>query len=255
LEYTSNTSAKPSSTTVAKQDLPFYLISVSEDFWTKAAADQIQESASNKYSVIHAPNSIVEESLTIRNEECVAQAARLYLVYPVMLVLNEKYKNVIKYHPENGTKDDPDDPNRQLRMDFVWTIKRGGEDVTVAILEYKRQGYIRAQEFEDAYKDGRSRRRALKERLHNPEFSYIEGNAAKFVKQVASYATAQQCRYVSLFDWNTFVLMHCDKLREKNVGETVETTTITEPNKFRKALLGFLLKACEHADVPIPSTS
>jgi hypothetical protein len=247
----SNTSAKASSKTVQNQELPHHLILAEPEFWTDPANDYIRKAIEDEESVLHATSSPIEESLTIDNEECVAQSARAYLIHPVMLVLNEKYRTTIEYHLEVKTKE-----SGKLRVDFVWTFKREGKNVTVAILEYKHRGYIRVAEFEKAeFKARRPDKRVVKRPKFGPYNSEIKGNAFKFVRQVAVYVIDEKCPYVSLFDWNALVLMHCDKLQGVNIGPIVRATAIAESNDFRKALLGFLLEACKGADVPIPSLS
>ena len=127
---------------------------------------------------------------------------------------------------------------------------------TVAVLELKRRGVLRRDDFESAKADAANREAKIEESYANmlsndadAEATNFEGNAFWLSKQAAAYAIEQETQFVGLFDWDSMFLFRFGEFNpgEEGVGESAYGTWVEDrnPTFFRKALFGFLVAACE----------
>jgi hypothetical protein len=253
---TRNPSAQISTVNHSKQKIPYYLTEIDEKRWVRPATKHISKQENKQSPVLSRPSALIERPLLIKNEASVVASARLYLIHSINLLLGELYGNKIECTPEMAFQRSIIDSQtnmvtvRHMRMDLNWRAKVNGKAVIVAIMEFKKRRYINEEDFDTAVltpEEVRDFRREWKRSAPARKLtiqSKITGNLGKFTKQVAAYAEAEACPYVVLFDWNNLVLMQFDK--DGAIGISARTT-IVKPDNFRKALLGFLLVACEEA--------
>jgi hypothetical protein len=131
-----------------------------------------------------------------------------------------------------------------LRPDHV--VKLQGKNEVVMIVEYKRCGYIRYGEFEDAMYDEDEIEEARDSMKKTGRITTLNNrsNALVFVKQTTAYHQKTGCRYVALCDYDGLVLLQFRGGKDLN---SVYATTVLRL-VFRKALLQFLLEACLDVD-------
>jgi hypothetical protein len=188
----------------------------------------------------------IERPFLMITEGDVLRATTLYVVHPINLALNAKYRNTPIYCAENFREG--------ICCDITWKYHNGEDLVTIAVLELKRRGVLWWDEFECAKSDARNRDDKMEEAYENMDdddrvATTFEGNAVKLSQQAAAYAIRQRTQFIGLFDWDSMFLFQFCKLdlAKKDIGDWAYGTWVedTEPTFFRKTLFGFLVAACE----------
>lgn len=135
----------------------------------------------------------VEKTHLLSVEVDVARASAQHLVYPINMVLPELFQGIdILCHSEVTQ-------GQHSRFYVRWAIARPGQpELTFAILEYKREGVLRWEDFELALctekdvveqMDGANQRDAK---------TLLEDNAETISKQAREYSTT--CKDIAVFD-------------------------------------------------------
>lgn len=200
-----------------------------------------------------------ERATQHRNEADVVRSAAMYLVHPVMAVLDADpiTSGAIVLHAEDASVVN-NNITSTVRTDITfYRYNPVGDDRPICVMEFKRRGVIRPDQFETAFAAGAPANGGT---LFNHE-------ALKLIQQAATYAITFQTRHVALFDWSFMVLCYFGDMQYNNpstVGNRVEIQVLpvgnpSTPNGlgfnnsarshlFRPALLGFLKSA--YAETP-----
>jgi len=184
--------------------------------------------------------------LNLSTETDVVNAAQMYVIYPVVEILDILYKGKFDVFGEyaatmgqewekeeeeeesededndyndndnddgdddNGTGEIPEEKKMSLRYDLVFKTKTGK---IIAIIESKRRGQIRRGDFDNAIIPFEDMDKPSKVSAKIQEAREIRGgknlllaNGLSFTKQVSAYAASGSCEYVALFNWEHLIL-------------------------------------------------
>jgi len=189
----------------------------------------------------------IERPFLMVTEGDVLRATTLYVVHPINLALNAKYRDTPIYCLAENFREG-------IRCDITWKYQNGENLDTIAVLELKRRGVLLWKEFACAQSDARNREDKMQEAYKNVgddimATTLLTGNAMTLSKQAAAYAIRQKTQFVALFDWDSMFLFQFCKLdlAQKEPGDWAYGTWVedTGPTFFRKTLFGFLVAACE----------
>ncbi|KAI4923124.1 uncharacterized protein J4E92_007877 [Alternaria infectoria] len=181
----------------------------------------------------------------------------LYVIAPIIEVLNHKYGDTFEYTTELShsiEKEDPvnDKAQNGVRFDAVFLKRQGGG--VIALLEFKKKEYLVYRDFEGA----------LVEEAGSSPDGGLTRNGAIFTKQISAYAVKSGCKHVALFNWDHLLLFDFFQLEKKSnierfIGKKARLTWVVEREELRgkhmkqhlirKALLGWLLQAFKDADM------
>ncbi|KAF2006015.1 hypothetical protein P154DRAFT_570745 [Amniculicola lignicola CBS 123094] len=229
--------ASASSGTTEKERIPLLLIEIDYTMWSERATEYLNEQHKLLAPQLQRSVAMSQDTWAFLTENDVVRACELYLINPVMQALSAEYKSIVCTGEHNIKK---------LRVDMSWFIQGNNDKrTTVALLEYKRRGYIDEKQF--AICDESMAEEQLDKQKSLGKSKIIEkSNADYFVRQAAAYARREQCKYVALCDWSTLILLKFDKLGISYVGDSAHAAVVPQ-DSARKALLGFILEACEAA--------
>jgi len=191
------------------------------------------------------------------SEGDISNTIHLYVIAPILEVLNHKYGDTFEYttelSPTIEKEDDGDGkPKNGVRFDAVFLKRQGGR--TIAVLEFKRKEYLVYRDFEGAL---------VKEKGSSAE-GLLKRNGDIFTKQISAYAVTSGCKHVALFNWDDLLLFYFFQLENKTnsarrIGKKARLVWVEEredsrgwhiqTQSIRKALLGWLLRAFEDADM------
>ncbi|KAF2789066.1 hypothetical protein K505DRAFT_254126 [Melanomma pulvis-pyrius CBS 109.77] len=215
-------------------------------YWSAKAQEKLNESRYWKSARLQQRTQWTGLT-TLVNEADVVYASAQYLISPIESILNIEYGDRIRISSEKPGKSGKIGEGH-IRMDLVF--HRPEKEQTIAILEYKRRGFLQRRDFQGAFTSsnvglGEKLSRAANDPL-------LKDNAFVSSKQAAAYAIDTQTPFVAIFDWDTMVLFEFNNLKDDNVGEVAFGTWVDENGRetFRKVLLGWVLKACQARDVP-----
>lgn len=182
---------------------------------------------------------------TLLNEADVKYASAHYLIGLIESILDIEYGDRIRISSEKSEKDE----EGHIQIDLVFHQPETQE--IIAVLEYKRRGFLRRIDFSSAFASTDvEREKKLSKAVRKP---LLQNNGLIFSKQAAAYATDSQTRFVALFDWDTMAVFDFNNPSDDNVGEVAFGTWVEENGgqaTFRKVLLGWVLKACQEKGVP-----
>jgi len=217
--------------------------------YAQKASDTLKKLASS----LRNPLPAVERPFRMLTEGDVLRATTLYVTHPINQALNAKYKNTPIYCLSENVKGG-------VRCDIIWKYKNGNDFHTIAVLELKRRGVLRWDDFQCAESDAANRETKIQEAYarmdddDNDDGGYavattFRGNAVQLSKQAAAYAIRQKTQFVGLFDWDSMFLFQFGELDlgQRAIGDSAHGTWVEDesPTFFRKTLLGFLVAACE----------
>ncbi|KAK5995187.1 hypothetical protein PT974_03584 [Cladobotryum mycophilum] len=125
-------------------------------------------------------------------------------------------------------------------FDRVWSCydAKAEDWKRFAIVDYKRPGVIRRDEFRKALKE-----RDYLDKSHKEAPELFKKNSETLMKQAVNYADQYSTKYVALFDWDTLVLFYMESQDGNTGGECYFVTIIHNRKHMRRALLGFLERA------------
>lgn len=230
-----------SGNTTRSTDPPKVLVPAPVAEWTRRA-----DTLLNQYRRAHSMNSrlpAVERSFHMNTEADVVRATTLYVLHPINQAINAMYGNAICCFAEHSTG--------PVRCDFVWKYFDGQNWHSLAILEMKRRGILRNDDFASAF----ARVEDVQEKVweayakagENKDPTHLTNNAVMLSKQAAAYALRYRTQFIAIFDWDSLFLYRFRDLRaeEETVGDWAYGTWVREEEGFRKALLGLLVRACQ----------
>ncbi|KAH8742736.1 hypothetical protein F5883DRAFT_477735 [Diaporthe sp. PMI_573] len=195
-----------------------------------------------------------EQAMQHNNEADVVRAAAMYLLHPVMAALDAgPTTNGGFILQSEDVRIANTNTNNTVRTDITfYRISPVGGHRAISVMEFKRRGVIRPNQFEAAIAAGAPAGGG----------TLFEGEALKLIKQAATYAMMFQTRHVALCDWSYLVLCYFGDMQYNNppnVGARVQIQILPvgnpgTPNRlgfnnsatshlFRPALLGFLKSA------------
>ncbi|KAI0468044.1 hypothetical protein F4859DRAFT_223056 [Xylaria cf. heliscus] len=198
-----------------------------------------------------------ENAMIHANEGDVARAAAMYLIHPINQALSAILppSGQVKCFSEKAEK------TKGVCCDIGFKKMSNLNPSYFAVVEYKRRGIIKDDEFAAASRTITEPASITKhvEAAYNDkkvEFigTFFKGNSRKLMKRASAYAIQYNTKYVALFDWDRLVLIHFLKLNTtiddmarpmEGIGDYCEISMIkdTESHAMRVALLGFLLRA------------
>lgn len=125
-------------------------------------------------------------------------------------------------------------------MDLCFKYRMNGQTRVLAIIEFKRGGYIKTKEFGDALCEEGEEENKKEELDREDEDSCIEENTRAWwmYKQAKTYCDTHDTTYSAIFDYQSLVL-------HNTAGPYGGMVTVVKPKEFRKALLGYLLDAAD----------
>lgn len=175
-----------------------------------------------------------EGSRALLNEADVSDAASPQLLNPVDLALCARHPGVIRSFNQY--------PVGTARADRCWFQENQGVPTLFAVLDYKRPGVIRREEFEAAVvQDVQSDPRLA---LLEPEDSLFTGNSRILLQQAVNYANQYQTQFVAFFDWETLLLLVLPCQEGALGGDWCYASIIrNDGGQIRRGLLGFLERA------------
>lgn len=234
--------ARASSEATGDQDPPRVFVDTHPSRWIVPANAFLRSSTATtnpelSKGTMADPESAMAELST---EQDVVRVANHFLMYPIGKAINAKYTTKITQSTE--AKQD------RCRSDHSFNIHQDDKarKKTIMVVEFKRLCTIKKKEFTNATCKESEKSNALRI-LNNrgiPTAIEEDCNAYWYTKQATAYAQTWDCKYVALCDYETLVLLHFDD------GLDSARITIVPRHSFRKALLGFLIEACEFAGVP-----
>ncbi|KAL6361331.1 hypothetical protein LRP88_04798 [Fusarium phalaenopsidis] len=176
-----------------------------------------------------------EETRSLLLEADVSDASALQLINPVDLALSA-------HHPREIFQLNQEASNiigARARADKTWHRRLGRGASRFAVLDYKRPGVIRLDEFADAcYRLDDFRRRIAS--LDNGGPTAFYGNAEILLKQAVNYSFQYQTKYIAYFDWDTLLLIYLEDAEGTNGGIYCCVELLMDRSQFRRAFLGFL---------------
>lgn len=285
--------ASTSSTTTANFIAPTFLIN-----WNAAQFENRADDALNSKKVILShlvkTDGPMEppSGFTLKTEGDVVRFAETQMIFSIGEVLDVLYPGLWTIQSEVQTKTKGKDKDKTQAQTQAQTQTKAGSDKEddivcrfdiifqtkgtdaeppkpIAILEYKRVGGIRTNDFKMAIVRENASTAEIKafknDAVEKGIASQIKANGLKYTKQAGKYAADQECPYVAVFNWHHLFLYHFSELMEvknngkKNTaGQTAKVCWVSEGPKLegfahaqegviRKALLGWLLFAFKEA--------
>ncbi|KAJ8109517.1 hypothetical protein OPT61_g7402 [Boeremia exigua] len=211
--------ATASSTGTLKQKPPKVLMRVKSTFWTGKADSYLGSNSAKQSKELN--------TMVVADPEIVASPLKLESDYKTDITIGTEVRS------------------DNFRHDLSFKVERGTtKEKTVAIIEFKRLGYIDYNEFDKASYDDESAAKArfndLKQN-HETTTLTIQNSSLVLIKQATAYAMKWRCRSVALCDYDNLVLL---KYADSFGLDFVEVTTVPRC-EIRKALLGFFISACD----------
>ena len=167
------------------------------------------------------------------------RAAALYFLHPVEHGADSQAPRCVSIHclsESTGPKN--------IRPDIVY--RKNGRNF--ALLEYKIIGVVDWTKFNEARLAATASPnvvREMREKAEDKKFeTFFEGKALKIIKQMRNYSKddEQSTQYIAMFNWD-WLFMSIFNSDEEVVHGTLAHRNGSQRNRFRKALLGWLLEA------------
>ncbi|POS73591.1 hypothetical protein DHEL01_v208009 [Diaporthe helianthi] len=203
-----------------------------------------------------------EAAQWIYSEQDVVNASTLHFTHPVNQALSlvhrdDSYLCEVTKGKSNNTSGGTSSRSRADTLYFKGRPKQGEHPGTsnhpMACLEFKKVRTLKAQYFRNRIvttnEEHRDRLAAIaegdREHLH-------EKNVSILLSQATHYALKFKTPFIALFDYQTLILLVMDQASEKDGkakgGDFTYMTVMSDSSQFRKAFLGFLLCAHQHAE-------
>jgi hypothetical protein len=255
---------KASSVTTALAVPPRVLLCSSGEYYSQRADDYLKLQSTRQSSLTNQTVGTEFSQISLDNEQSLVLASDLYILKPILSILQCKYGKDFRVTCEaKPKKDELENGESATRVDLVFRSTKGEQEVIFAI-EYKRREQIRYNDFKMALlpKDASSNEIAEKAAASMNELndSFLKDNGLNTTKQVTTYADQFRCPYIALLNWDHLQLLEFNKLREAaatgtKAGPTAKLTWVSETRhsegehvhagNIRKVLLGFAIEAFE----------
>jgi hypothetical protein len=225
-----------SSTTVLKQPPLKMLTELPYMYWVGPADTFLLKQKSRtdiELTTCKAPPQIASG---VDKEADVVTIAGENLITPLMVAIKHIYPQLTRYAEVNLDK---------LRADCIFKTRTQQNNSVVMVVEYKRCWYIHDDQFRKAFKPLSQVDKIAKEMIaKGVETTLARGsNALFFIKQATAYYQISKCRYIALCDYEHLILIKYRTWYDLRSADV----TIVPRDLMLKALLGFLLEACEVA--------
>lgn len=274
VDTTTYKSVKPSSESTSKAKPPLILRHVpSKHFWD-LADNTLRAPTFTNHCQSNSPIATTFSKLPLESESDVVYASLLYAISPIMEILQVLYPDQWTMYTElNDRGEILENPGTNgteavVRYDLIFKTTAGhlNPGKTIAMIEYKRRGLIRYDDFmEVIVSDDALPAEINKVKIDSQNRSRsLKTNGMSYSKQVCRYAQTSKCKHVALFNWQHLVLFDFHRLNSgtdkanRNKGESFTAGDeakmswvyergaregVMEPGSIRKALLGWLLQA------------
>lgn len=225
-----------SGTRTRESEPPNYLLEVNVSIWA-SLANQTLERDKDYLKGVYLPTS--ETGASYQSEGDVVSGSTLQLNHPVHVALQRHLRSLQHGSEVNSS-------SGSARADKVYTAKApDGSRVPFAVLDYKNISVLNEAEFRkgvatDAGKLGRWARPF--DDTSNKRLS----NAAIVLKQATNYACQYGTPFVALYDMRMLVLLVLSEHDDNDGGEFAFVSFVKDPEKMRRAFLGFLRFAWEY---------
>ncbi|RTE73953.1 hypothetical protein BHE90_011615 [Fusarium euwallaceae] len=175
-----------------------------------------------------------EETRSLRLEADVSDASALQLINPVDLALSAHHPRQIFQLNQEVVDGD----GGRARADKTWHQRLDPHTRRFAVLDYKRPGVIKPEEFNHALYG----QEQLAQRISAAgEISTLfSANSNILLKQAVNYSLQYETKYIAYFDWDTLLLIYLQDAEDINGGIYCYIELLTDRSQFRRALLGFL---------------
>lgn len=225
--------ATASSAFTKGQDPPKVLINRPPNYWTSIADTFLlshpgYSDLTQNFAAPYIPSAL-------ENEGDVVRLAGRHLMDPVMMALQVILPVKLQEHAQVELDG--------LRPDVAIKTTNANSKI-IALVEYKRCGYVLEKEFSSALYDDASD--ANIQQVINSLYSkgrsstvVEDSNALVFLKQITAYHDFAECNYVALCDYEHLILV---KYRGNGNLESAHVTIVPRSD-FRRALLGFMMEA------------
>lgn len=243
---------------------PRVLLCSSERYYLQQADKYLKQQTTRESNLKSQTVGTEFSQISLDNEQSLVLASDLYILKPILSILECKYgKDFVVICEAKPNKDELENGESATRVDLVFRSTKGKQEVIFAI-EYKRREQIRYGDFKMALLPTDASTNKIDEKVaasfDRPNRSFLEFNGLQFTKQVATYAAQYRCPYVALLNWDHLLLFKFNKLSkaaetETKAGQTANLTWVSEDRhsegehvhagNVRKALLGFAIEAFE----------
>jgi hypothetical protein len=226
--------AKSSSTGTNQTNPPKLLVTQSVDHWIDLANSLLQKFQTPLRRSHIADDEQAKAELKI--EADVVRVCYTYITHPLGNTINIMYKADITVKTEEKSD--------RYRYDFSFNIRQDQPNKqNIMIIEFKRLGLIKYEQFEHAMREEEDIAQTFEDLEDCGEETTLDStsNACILSKQAVAYAKNWDCKFVALCDYDNLVLLRF------NQNSEYAYVTAVERRSIRKALLGFLIEACDHA--------
>lgn len=229
---------KASSDHTAEQDLPLTFLSQNQMRWTTLAVAFLNSPQAQNNDTMTKEAIAAEEDAkaAVAIEQGVVRVATLCLMHPIGIAINVKY-NVPITQAMDIKKD-------RCRLDLSFNINQRDKEKKkfIMIIEFKRTGLIKAREFVNATPTSEApKKKLLKmvEKYGRETATEYDTDAYWFTKQAVANPQGYKCKFVGLCDSESLILLYFEDRLDK------VRMTVGDRDKFRLALLGFFIEACD----------
>lgn len=267
--------AHVSSNTVLQQRPPVFAIKQEQDYWIEKSKEFLKNKTVRD---ILSKEYMVEKDHSTRhvNEANVVHSLISELLYPACRAMGAMFG------PNFARKLEISGDHVRGDIAFLWSppvpIDYEIKELFKGMLEVKRRGVIRPDQFENAQlwnlkesedPDKTARQRDVEiakyvkeadEKFKNEsglgDPTLFKGNALKLVKQASAYSERYRIQYVGLSDYDYLVLLRFPRLAQQangnyTVGPYCHVSIFDVKNTFvRHAMLGFLVELYGHKPHP-----
>ncbi|KAF9697862.1 hypothetical protein EKO04_004121 [Ascochyta lentis] len=237
LEQDTKRKATSSSTGTDNATPPKLLVKRASTYWTQKANTFLQSNRTALQRECVAEDEKLRARAELRIEADVVRVSYTYITHPIANAINVRYRTPVTVKAEEKSDRYRHDLSFNIHQDDSHNRK------TIMIIEFKRIGLIKYEQFTEAMREEQDIRETLDELEEDGELTTLASSALVLTKQAAAYADNWECPYVALCDFDRLVLLRLDLKRDIAHATTVQRKDI------RKALLGFLVEACEYAGV------
>lgn len=198
----------------------------------------------------------VFDRLPLDSEADIVVASQLYLLPPLMYVLQESSEDMwtIKSELPKTLAS-----KKTIRYDLVFRTcsTHHNPNTMFAIIEYKQLGMIRYEDISGAILEEDATDQDIA--YQKSEATELKLNGLTYLKQASTYARESGCQHVAIFNWEHLVLFDFYKMSRSGksftAGDEARISWVTEAKEcpdlvyrmehgyIRKVLLGWLLEA------------
>lgn len=176
-----------------------------------------------------------EKSHYIHTESDVQRVSTLQLIHPVNVVLSGILLPGVTLRCQSEVVSQ----SGKARTDLKWVCRRGDEETTVAVLEYKNIKALRLADWSPAITNLVGAAATVAAGSQSDNSTVLTHNALKLSQQVNKYS--KECKDIALFDWFSMYIFDLDGVDEDGADPVpTKITCSTNSSRFRSLLLGMI---------------